>query len=133
MEIVMARAVDAPSGHELHAIQNETQTDVVRFRLTPSLKRHIEESLAELSVTDFSAFARGAILNAIELARLAKDPKWKEFIATVKGPARHILGHGLTLSTAQDTENLGRERKGLTAKEMKEKMAKRSKSGTATV
>ena len=123
----MARVSPAPSGHELHAIQNEAQTETVRFRLTPSLRRHIEGALAELGVKDFSAFARGAVLNAIELARLARDPKWMEFLAMVEGPAREILGHGLALSTAKDTEAMGRERKGLTAKELKDKMAAQRK------
>jgi hypothetical protein len=124
----MARAAHISNVHELYAIQNETQSDTVRFRLTPSLKRHIEEALSDLGVKDFSAFARGALLNAIELARLARDPQWQKFVDSVKGPAKQILGHGLALSGARDTENMGRDRKGLSAAELKEKMAARRKS-----
>lgn len=119
-------------GHELHALQSERQTDVLRFRITPSLKRHIEAAVAELGVGDFSAFARGALLNAIELAKLSRDPKWREFLAAANaGPAKAILGHGLALPAAGDIEGLGRERQGLDAKGLKAALAHARKKGPA--
>lgn len=124
----MARTAPALSGHELHTIQNENQIAEIRFRLTPSLKKHIETSLVELGVTEISNFARGALLNAIELAKLSRDPKWREFIASVsEGPAKVILGHGLTLPDALDIEGRGKERKGVGIDELKRKLAKRHK------
>ncbi|HTB33722.1 MAG TPA: hypothetical protein VNZ54_06705 [bacterium] len=114
------------SGLELHAVQSETQSETLRFRVTPSLRRHFEASVEELGIKDFSAFARGALLNAIELARLSRDPKWKAFIeAANKGLAKQYLGHGLTLNGAADLEGLGSERQGLTVKQLKERLARR--------
>ena len=114
------------SAHELHAVQNETQSDVIRFRVTPSLKRQIENALDELGVQDLSTFARGALLNAIELARLDSDPRWREFMASVNaGPAKEILGHGLILPNGADIEDRGRVREGLSMQEMKQKLAGR--------
>ncbi len=124
----MSRRAPTLSGRELHAIQGENQDAVIRFRVTPSLKLHIETSLGELGVKELSDFARGALLNSIELARLSRDPKWQEFIATVsEGPAKAILGHGLTLPEAVDMEGRGRERKGVGIDELKRKLEKRRK------
>src|SRR5688572_15780714 len=126
-EPVMARTA-LSNAHDLHAVQNENQTETIRFRVTPSLKQQFEKSLQELGVKDMSTFARGAFLNAIELAKLGRDPQWRKFIATVNdGPAKAILGHGLTLPDAADIEGRGQERKGLSADELKRKLAKRSK------
>lgn len=122
----MSRAAAALSARELQAVQSESQSEVIRFRLTPSLKRHIEDSLAALGVGDLSAFARGALLNAIELAKLGQDPKWQEFLATVNaGPAKAILGHGLALPEAADVEGRGRERDGISVAQLKRKLAQR--------
>ena len=125
----LARGGGALSGHELRTIQNENKNAEIRFRVTPSLKRHIEASLGELGVKELSDFARGALLNAIELAKLTKDPKWREFIATgSEGPAKAILGHGLTLPDASDIEGRGKVRKGVSIDELKRKLAKRHKN-----
>lgn len=120
------------SAQELHAMQSENQSETIRFRVTPSLKKQFEESLRELGVKDLSTFARGAFLNAIELAKLGRDPRWREFIAAANaGPAKEILGHGLTLPDALDIEGLGKERKGLTVDELKLRLAKRRKNAGA--
>lgn len=122
----MARTGPTLSGHELIAIQNENRSTEIRFRITPSLKKYIEASLNELGVKEMSDFARGALLNAIELAKLSQDPKWREFISSIsEGPAKAILGHGLTLPDASDIEGRGKERKGVSIEEMKRKLAKR--------
>jgi len=114
------------SGPDLHAVQSETQSETLRFRVTPSLRRHLEASVAELGIKDFSAFARGALLNAIELAKLSRDPKWRDFIdAANAGLAKQHLGHGLVLNGAADLEGLGSERQGLTAKQLKERLSRR--------
>lgn len=124
----MSRAASTLSGHQLHSIQNENQSAEIRFRVTPSMKQHIEDSLNELGVKEISNFVRGALLNAIELAKLSRDPKWREFIATInESPAKSILGHGLTLPDAADIEGRGKERKGVSINELKRKLAKRHK------
>jgi hypothetical protein len=115
----------AMSAQELHAIQTEGQTETIRFRVTPSLKRHFEVALRDLGVKDMSSFARGAFLNAIELAKLGQDPQWRKFIAKVnEGPAKAILGHGLSLPEAVDIEGRGRERKGVKAADLKRALAR---------
>ncbi|HTB21564.1 MAG TPA: hypothetical protein VK914_02535 [bacterium] len=120
------------TGQELRAIQNENQISEIRFRVTPSLKKYIEASLDELGVKGVSDFARGALLNAIELAKLSRDPKWRKFIATVsEGPAKAILGHGLTLPDASDIEGRGRGRKGVSIEELKRKLAERHNKKTS--
>lgn len=124
----MARPAAPLNAHELHAIQNETQSETLRFRITPSLKKQIEASLAELGVKDLSSFARGALLSALELARLGRDPKWQQFIQAVNaGPAPAILGHGLSLPDPLDIEGRGKERQGLNAAGLKAALAKPSR------
>lgn len=113
------------SALELHQMQNENQSEVIRFRVTPTLKKQIETALHKLDVQDLSTFARGALLNAIEMAQLNQDPRWREFIATVNiGPAKAILGHGLTLPNGHEIQERGQDREGLTAAELKQKLAK---------
>lgn len=126
----MPRNDQALSGQELRKLQDENQDSIIRFRVTTSMKRFIEQEIQELGVKDLSSFARGALLNALELAKLGQDPKWQEFIKTVNlGPAQGILGHGLALPGVSDIEGRGRERKGLSAEELKRKLSKGHKKG----
>jgi len=110
--------------------QDENRELTRRFRVTKTQSDHIDESLEKLGVKDFSSFARGAVFNAIEMGFRAKDPQWESFIEAIQATAKRHFSVGIRMDGALELEEMGKEREGLDAQQLKRYLAKRRKVAT---